>query len=233
MSACCNCNTGLSEQAAYCSNCGQSVMAINRPWYEVVKQMLGDLFDVDGRMLASLWLLLSRPGLLSKEYINGRRVAYTSPVRMYLVITLGFFFIMSQQPDGAVISANNETSLDAYSQAMFVLLPLFALLLKVFYRETYYLAHLVFAVYLFSAMFIVLAVMLPIETAADRYIAVAVVQGGLLVYMLVYCVVALQTTYADSWPRTILKSLGLLLLFLPMLGGAIVLVGIIGVKGFG
>jgi hypothetical protein len=54
---------------------------------------------------------------------------------------------------------------------MFLLLPLFAVLLKVLYRQILYLAHLVFTAHLFSAMFIFLAAMLSIESAADRYIA--------------------------------------------------------------
>ncbi len=220
---CTNCGSSLTEQAAYCWHCGQSVKTINRAWYQIAREMLVDLFDVDGRMLTSLRMLLTRPGLLSREYISGRRTAYTSPVRLYLVISLAFFFVLSLQPEGNVSASADGIPLDAYSQAMFLLLPLFALLLKVFYRKPYYLAHLVFTVYLFSAIFIILAVMLPIESAADRYTAVAVVQFILLISMLVYCAMALRTTYPDSWSKTIFKLTGLLILFMPMLGGAIAL----------
>jgi hypothetical protein len=45
-------------------------------------------------MLVSIRYLLTRPGFLSFEYINGRRLSYTSPVRMYLLISLVFFFIL-------------------------------------------------------------------------------------------------------------------------------------------
>jgi hypothetical protein len=127
-------------------------------------------------------------------------------------------------PDSSVTSPDHKVSVDLYSRAMFVLLPLFAPLLKILYRHTYYLAHLVFAVHLFSAMFIVFALILSIEMLADRYLAVALVQVVLLIYVAAYFVIALRTTYQQSWPKSILKFLALLVTFLPLLGFAIELV---------
>jgi hypothetical protein len=220
--SCANCNNPLPGQAVYCPVCGQSVKEINKPWRAAIRELLTELLDFDGRMLISLRLLLTRPGFLSYEYINGRRVSYTSPIRMYLVISLVFFFVLPLiLPDVTVTSPSHEVSVDLLSQAMFLLLPLFALLLKIFYRQTFYLAHLVFAVHLFSAMFIVFAITMSIENAADRYIAVILLQLLLLLYVIVYFVIALHTTYRESWLKSVLKFLALLVIFLPILGGAI------------
>jgi len=104
---------------------------------------------------------------------------------------------------------------------MFLLLPLFALLLKFFYRQTLYLAHLVFTAHLFSAMFIFLTAMLSIESAADRYLALLLLQLVLLLGMVVYTIIALHTTYREGWSKSVLKSLALLFLFIPILTGAI------------
>jgi hypothetical protein len=104
---------------------------------------------------------------------------------------------------------------------MFVLLPIFALLLKMFYRQVFYLAHIVFTVHLFSAMYIVFAAILSMEVQADLYIAVLLLQVALLVYMLAYLLIALRTTYQENWFRSCLKGLGLLVLFLPIIAGAI------------
>jgi hypothetical protein len=220
--SCANCNNPLPDQAIFCPVCGQSVKEITRPWRDAIRELLTELFDFDGRMLVSLRLLLTRPGFLSYEYINGRRVSYTSPIRMYLVISLVFFFVLPLiLPDVTVTSPDHEVSVDLLSQAMFLLLPLFALLLKIFYRQTFYLAHLVFAIHLFSAMFIVFALTMSIESVADRYVAVMLLQLVLLVYVIVYFVIALRTTYQQSWLKSVLKFLALLLIFLPILGGAI------------
>ena len=192
--------------------------AISRPWLEFAREMLVELIDFDGRMLRSMRLLLTRPGFLSYEYTNGRRVAYTSPIRIYIVISLVFFLVLPLiLPGSSLASPDHEFSVDLYSKGMFLLLPVFALLLKVFYRRSFYIDHLVFTVHLFSAMFIVFAILLSIETLADRYILVMLIQVVFLIYMLAYFVIALHTFYRESWPKSILKFFALQLIFLPIL----------------
>jgi len=209
----------MPGQAAYCPACGQSVKEMARPWLQVIRELIAELFDFDGRMLVSLRLLLSRPGFLSHEYVHGRRASFTSPIRMYLVISLVFFFILPLIiPESSVTSPSHIVSVDLYSKGMFFLLPVFALILKIFYRRIYYLPHLVFSVYLFSAMFIVFAAMLSMETAADRYIPMMLLQLVLLAYMLIHVTVALRVNYGESWLKSILKLTGILLIFLPVLG---------------
>ena len=219
---CSNCSKPLPGQADFCPSCGQSIKVITRPWREVIGELLTEMLDFDGRMLLSLRYLVTRPGFLSYEYINGRRLSFTSPVRMYLVISLVFFFVLPLiLPESTVTNPSHEISVDQYSRAMFVLLPIFALLLKMLYRQVFYVAHIVFTVHLFSAMFIVFAAILSMEVQADRYLAILLIQLALLIYMLSYLLIALRVTYRDSWLKTSLKSLALLVLFLPIIAGAI------------
>jgi len=222
MTECSNCSKSLPDEARFCPACGQSTRVFTRPWTEVFRELLREVFDLDGRMLVSLRLLMTRPGLLAHEYNRGRRVAYTSPLRMYLLISLLFFFALPMiLPEGPAVSAENGFSVELYSKGMFLLLPVYALLLKLFFRESYYLTHLVFATYLFSAMFVVFALMLAIEGAADRHLSLMLLQVVLLLYMVVYFVLSLRTCYRESWLKTTLKGLGLLVIFLPVLAGSI------------
>ena len=208
----------MAANALYCPTCGQSVKMFSRPWLEITREWLAETLDWDGRMFRSIGLLLSRPGFLSQEYIAGKRVTYTSPVRLYLVVSLLFFFVLPMiLPPSSNVSPDHKLSVDLYSKGMFVMLPVYALLLKVFYRRFFYMDHLVFTVHLFSASYIVFAIMLSIETLADRYLLVMLLQVLVLLYMLGYVLVALRRVYAESWPVTVLKSLGLLFLFLPAL----------------
>ena len=221
-SSCTNCSKPLPGQADFCPACGQSIKLIKRPWRDVLGEWLTELFDFDGRMLLSLRYLLTRPGFLTYEYVNGRRLSYTSPVRMYLLISLVFFFVLPLiLPESTMTNADHKVPVDQYSQAMFVLLPIFALLLKMLYPKAFYLEHIVFTAHLFSAMFIVFALILSMEVQADRYMSVLLIQLVLLIYILAYLLIALRITYKDSWLRTSLKSLALLILFLPFIGGAI------------
>ena len=208
----------MAANALYCPTCGQSTKMFSRPWLEITREWLAETLDWDGRMFRSIGLLLSRPGFLSQEYIAGKRVTYTSPVRLYLVVSLLFFFVLPMiLPPSSNVSPDHKLSVDLYSKGMFVMLPVYALLLKVFYRRFFYMDHLVFTVHLFSASYIVFAIMLSIETLADRYLLVMLLQVLVLLYMLGYVLVALRRVYAESWPVTVLKSLGLLFLFLPAL----------------
>ncbi len=222
LESCKNCHKALPGLAEFCPACGQSVKIIRRPWREVFGELVTELFDFDGRMLLSLRLLLTRPGFLSLEYINDRRLSYTSPVRMYLIISLIFFFVLPMiLPESRGTSPSHEVSVDKYSQAMFLLLPVFGLLLKIFYRQKYYLAHLVFVLYLFSAMYIVFAAIFATESMADKYLAVIILQVVLLVYIMAYFVIALHVTYQESWSKTIVKFLALLLLFTMLVASVI------------
>lgn len=222
MTECNNCTKTLPAEARFCPACGQSTRVFTRPWTEVFRELLSEVFDLDGRMLVSLRLLMTRPGLLAHEYNLGRRVAYTSPLRMYLLISLLFFIVLPMiLPASPSVSPEHEFSVELYSRGMFLLLPVYALLLKLFFRKSWYLTHLVFATYLFSAMFVVFALMLAIEGAADRHLSLMLLQVILLLYMAVYFVISLRTCYRESWLKTTLKGLGLLAIFLPVLAGSI------------
>jgi hypothetical protein len=212
----------LTRDARFCFACGQSLKEFSRPWLEFVRDSLAELTDFDGRMMQSMRLLLTRPGLLSREYIDGRRVAHTPPIRMYLIVSLAFFFVLPLiLPDSSVSNPDHDFSVDLYSRGMFILLPIFALLLKIFYRRYFYIDHLVFTVHLFSAMFIVFAVLLATETLADRYTLVMLGQVVVTVYMVAYLIIALHTNYSEGWLKSTFKFLGLMLTFLPILAWTI------------
>lgn len=219
MSNCKNCTETLPESAKFCPACGQSVRLLTRPWLEVMRELIEELFDLDGRMFVSLQLLLAKPGFLSHEYNRGRRKAYTPPIRMYVVISLLFFFILpSILPESPGLPPEHELSVELYSRGMFVLLPVFAFLSKLFYRKDFYLSHLVFSTYLFSFMFIVFGALLAIEPYADRYVFFVLLQVVLLLWMLTYLFGSLRRCFGGSWVMSILKGLGMLLAFLPILG---------------
>ena len=94
MPDCLNCARPLPAESRYCPACGQSTRIFRRPWLQVAREVLHELFELDGRMLVSLRLLLTRPGELPRDYNAGRRAAHTSPVRMYLLISVVFFFVL-------------------------------------------------------------------------------------------------------------------------------------------
>ena len=86
---CANCSTPVSGE--FCGHCGQENKVYLRGFHKVLADFLGDLLNFDSRFFGSLWPLFVRPGLLTKEYLAGRRVRFIPPVRMYLFSSLIFF----------------------------------------------------------------------------------------------------------------------------------------------
>lgn len=221
---CQNCNSVIPDEGRFCPVCGQSVMDIRQPWIPLLKQLLGEVFDWDGRMITTLKRLLLSPGRLTLEFVQGHRIRHTPPVRLYLAVSLLFFFIfpliMPQNPAQGPAAPIGQAT-ENYSRMMFLLLPVFALLVKLFHRKQFYMQHLIFSMHLFSAMFIVFAVMLSMENLADQSLAWVVAQVAVFSYMLWYLVMALKVAYEQTWMMATLKSAGLVALFLPTLSGAL------------
>jgi hypothetical protein len=60
----------------------------------VILHLLDDVFSFDSRASRTIWPLLTRPGFLTNEYIQGRRVHYVPPLRLYLFISIVFFITL-------------------------------------------------------------------------------------------------------------------------------------------
>jgi hypothetical protein len=89
-----NClNCGAVVATRFCSACGQE----NTNYRVSMGRLLGDLFDevfqLESRLWRTLWTLFRRPGLLTREYNAGRRVSFTTPLRLYVVASVAYFFV--------------------------------------------------------------------------------------------------------------------------------------------
>jgi hypothetical protein len=102
-------------------------------------------------------------------------------------------------------------------RALFVLIPLLAGILGVFHRGHPFPDHLYFALHLQA--FVFLALML---VAAAQYtgsiVVLAIVQGGIGLWIATYVVLAQRRVYGGSWPRTVLKTLGIVAIYLMLWG---------------
>ena len=90
---CLNCSAVLSGE--YCAQCGQHVKHHVHSTRELFGELIEDLIHADRRVWRTLKPLLLRPGWLTVEYLRGRRVYYTPPFRLYIVLSLLFFITMS------------------------------------------------------------------------------------------------------------------------------------------
>jgi hypothetical protein len=88
---CANC--GSERIGAYCAECGQAQQDARVALGPVLKEFWDELFSLNGRLVRTLAVLLTRPGFLSREWKEGRRARYTSPLRIYLLASLVFFSV--------------------------------------------------------------------------------------------------------------------------------------------
>jgi hypothetical protein len=88
---CANCGAPLAGE--YCAECGQR----HEPHVHTVRHFASEAFEsithADSRLWRTLGYLLTRPGLLTREFFNGRRARYLPPFRLYIVISVVFFLV--------------------------------------------------------------------------------------------------------------------------------------------
>jgi len=212
---CRNCDSVLT--GAFCAACGQKDLDLERPLTELLGEIIREAFDIDGRAWRTARTLFRHPGLLTYAYLAGKRRLYTPPLRLYLFISVSFFILMAWVAgQGVLLEPGQSPGADADRQArflaedlprlMFVLLPAFALLLKILLHKRLYFDHLIFSVHLHSAAYVVLALMVPIENAAAAFWPALVAQALLLSYLVIYMVLALRRVYTTSWLGAALRT---------------------------
>lgn len=97
---CLNCDAELKGQ--YCGECGQRSGRRLISLWELLRDAFGDLFELDSRLWRTLIPLTARPGLLTVDYLRGRRARYMPPFRMYIVLSLAFFVLAFFNPSGSL-----------------------------------------------------------------------------------------------------------------------------------
>jgi hypothetical protein len=87
--ACKNC--GADAQGNYCHQCGQATHLHVPSAREFLHEFIAHYVALEGKLWKTLALLIARPGLLTCEYVQGRRVRYLEPLRVYLTFSIIFF----------------------------------------------------------------------------------------------------------------------------------------------
>jgi hypothetical protein len=291
---CLNCEAPVT--GPFCANCGQRAVPPNPTVRELAGDAFSELSGWDGKFAETFRKLLTRPGLLTREWIEGKRVSFIAPIRLYLTTSLIYFVVSSAAPNlgskpaqaissggfnfslndtdkpkpgskpsrvlrdfnkalatnQAITGPERDSALAAIATAPAILrpamrrgitdpgsfgtairrampnvflglVPVFALVLALFYRRRRYPEHLFFAIHLATFLFIARTLgNLPLFT--HNLVLAGIAQGVMLIWMLAYGVIALRRVYGGSVPTTILKGVGICVLY-----GLIALPVILGV----
>ncbi len=104
---CLNCGTPATGK--FCAECGQEIKDHSVALGPLLSEGLAELASWDSKLFRTLVPLVIRPGFLTNEYNACHRVPYLSPLKLYLIISVLFFLLLSwQNPIGNAVVISSD-----------------------------------------------------------------------------------------------------------------------------
>ncbi|QAA82871.1 DUF3667 domain-containing protein [Aequorivita sp. H23M31] len=102
---CLNCGHPLDKSDVFCPYCSQLNTTKHLTAKDFFSEFLSSILVYDSRLRTTLKDLLFRPGVMSKNFINGQRLKYANPFRFFLSVSIIFFLM-----NGFLKSVTNSDS---------------------------------------------------------------------------------------------------------------------------
>ncbi|HEV8445893.1 MAG TPA: DUF3667 domain-containing protein [Gemmatimonadaceae bacterium] len=259
---CLNCGEPL--HGAFCSNCGQRAVPPRPSLRELLGEAFAEFSGWDGKLAATLRLLVTRPGQLTVDFLDGKRARYITPLRLYLSVSLVYFLLSAAAPSsiapgelakvGDVGNAKITVGLGSHTpdqltadqrevilasvpsapkplrpalrrlgtdpqgfqkdftevmpRLMFALLPVFALIVALFYRGRGFVEHLYFTIHVQTFFFVALGIGV---LSRFTHVMALIIAAGILqfIWAPLYAHFSLRRVYGGSNGSTLLKELGI------------------------
>ncbi len=96
--SCFSCGTKID--GLYCSGCGQKNDDYRRSIFSLFGELVGSFTSLEARIWRTWAALLFRPGKVAREFADGKRTKWSSPVRVFIamsIIVFGFLSITNTQ----------------------------------------------------------------------------------------------------------------------------------------
>ena len=103
---CLNCNFQLRPEDNYCPNCGQENNIRNLKVRYLIVEFFDGLYCFDTKIWNTVKASIIKPGRMTAEYLEGKRVRYVPPLKLYLFISFVFFLFLGKLSDNAIDSSN-------------------------------------------------------------------------------------------------------------------------------
>jgi hypothetical protein len=93
---CLNCDYtfGLADADEFCPSCGQENTDLHTGIGHWTMEIVEGILHFEGKFWITTKYLIAKPGILSKEFIEGHRTKFMPPVRMYLFVSFLFFLAL-------------------------------------------------------------------------------------------------------------------------------------------
>ncbi len=218
---CLNCQA--SSEGPFCSWCGQAKSARLIPLRAWASDFIGAFVDLDSKLLKTLKRVFMQPGQATLDFAAGRRVPYSSPARVYIVVSAISIAAMTLRGafsmDTSTVIPGSNADTDFHKRVQFIfpfvnlLSPfLTASFLAVFQRRQLYQLHLAFSFHFWTFL---IAIATPLIFIPPTSIWSLVAFAGLSLISAGYLFVAHRRVYAMQLLNT-LAVCGVLLLSVPL-----------------
>ncbi len=119
---CLNCGHPLDLSDVYCSYCGQLNSKKKLALSDFFGEFLSSIVNYDSRLRYTVKDLLFKPGTITKNYVEGKRLRYANPFRFFLSASIIYFLLQGlvssitgvnnfvnwkEQPDNIVIDQDS------------------------------------------------------------------------------------------------------------------------------
>src|SRR2546421_384897 len=111
-------NCGAPMAGPFCAQCGQAAIDYRRSFRHIIVDVLDSFLNWDSKFFATIAWLIARPWHLTNQFLAGRRVRYVHPLRLYLLVSILFFFVVnywakSIHADPSKLSAEDRADIAA------------------------------------------------------------------------------------------------------------------------
>lgn len=96
---CLNCETSLDISEKFCHHCGQLNSTKKLTVKDFIEEFFANFYAYDSRLRNSLISLFTKPGVLAREFNEGKRYTYANPFRLFLSVSIILFLTFNLNDD--------------------------------------------------------------------------------------------------------------------------------------
>ena len=213
---CRNCGTHVTNK--YCENCGQRTSVYKVSFKETIHDFIDAAFSLNAPLFITLKQLIVNPGIVLREYLEGKRKKYYKPVAFFILTTVAYLVIRSaigfdpftdtvveveSTQNNQLLTKARDFMLFNINKLLFIFVFTLALFSKLFFSKRYTLAeYLAISFYLTGmyTLFTTLNLFLVVWLSKEMQLL------GIFV-MLVYFIYAMTSFIKTNKIVIIIKSL--------------------------
>ena len=133
MNTCTNCGKEFTDK--YCNHCGVKKNDGRLYLKDQLHDALYYVFSVDSPITATFIGLMTNPGKVGHEYIEGKRKKYYTPIKYFILCTAIYFLLVKITGINPVSVGNSEIIVKNYNYLIFLLVPILAVFSKLFFYK--------------------------------------------------------------------------------------------------